>query len=128
MVPQDIPADIHAFLSHRIDSVPQLETLLMMSEGGDQAWTMEAVSSRTYVSAATARSVLEALQRNGLIAADEPAHGYRFRPHDPADAALVARVAGYYRANLVLVATLIHEKARSSIQEFARAFEFKKDH
>jgi hypothetical protein len=37
-------------------------------------------------------------------------------------------VARYYRANLIVVATLIHEKASVSIQEFARAFEFKKDH
>ena len=128
MVPQDIPADILAFLSQRIDSVPQLETLLMMSEGAGHAWTVDAVSSRTYVGAGAARSVLEALQRHGLVAADEHAHGYRFEPRDPADVALVARVAGYYRANLVLVATLIHEKASSSVQEFARAFEFKKDH
>jgi DNA-binding IclR family transcriptional regulator len=128
MVPQDIPAEILTFLEQRIDSVPQLETLLMMSELGDRAWTVEDVASRTYISVASARSVLEALHRRGLIAPDDPVHGYRFGPHDSADVARVARVAEYYRANLVAVATLIHEKASASVQEFARAFEFKKDH
>lgn len=127
MVPQDIPADILAFLSHRIDSVPQLETLVMMSEINDRAWTVEDVASRTYTSVATARSVLEALHRRAFIAVDESSQGYRFRPQEPADIPMVARVADYYRANLVAVATLIHEKASASIQEFARAFEFKKD-
>jgi hypothetical protein len=127
MVPQDIPADILAFLSQRIDSVPQLETLIMMSEH-DRAWTVQDVASRTYTSATTARSVLEALQRRAFVAAEEQTLRYRFRPHEPADIPMVARVADYYRANLVVVATLIHEKASASIQEFARAFEFKKDH
>jgi len=128
MVPQDIPADILAFLAHRIDSVPQLEALLMMCERADSAWTVDDVAARTYTNAVTARSVLEALQRRGLVAADEPGLRFRFAPHDNADVALVARVAGFYRANLVIVATLIHEKAPASVQEFARAFEFKKDH
>jgi hypothetical protein len=127
MVPQDIPPDILAFLTHRIDSVPELEALLMMSERADPPWTDADVAARTYTSVAAARSVLGALQRRGLVAAGESA-GFRFQPQDPADVALVARVCGFYRANLVLVTTLIHDKASASVQEFARAFEFKKDH
>jgi DNA-binding IclR family transcriptional regulator len=125
MDPQDIPTDILAFLSTRIDTVPQLETLLMMSERQDHPWSLDDVVARTYVNHGTARAVLEALQRRGLVAQDTG--GYRFQPQDPADVALVARVASYYHANLVRVATLIHDRA-SAIKEFARAFDFKKDH
>jgi ribosomal protein S12 methylthiotransferase accessory factor YcaO len=128
MVPEDIPADILAFLAQRIDSVPQLEALLMMSERADSVWTVDDVAARTYTNRATARAVLEALQRRGLVEADEREHTFRFKPRERTDEALVARVARYYRANLVIVATLIHDKASASIQEFARAFEFKKDH
>ena len=106
MVPQDLPADILAFVTQRIDSVPELETLLMMSERTDHPWTVDDVAARTYVNHATARAVLEALQRRGLIAPDAGG-AFRFQPHDPADVALVAHVASYYRANLVRVATLI---------------------
>jgi hypothetical protein len=127
MVPQEIPADILAFLSQRIDSVPQLETLVMMSERADRVWTAQDVATRTYTNAATAKSVLDALHRHGLVSIAELADGFRFGPRDPTDVGRVARVAGYYRANLVAVATLIHEKAPAPIQEFARAFEFKKD-
>src|SRR5205085_2801580 len=105
---------------------PELETLLMMSERADHLWTVDDVMARTYVSHAVARSVLDALQRRGLIVSDAP--GFRFRPLDAGDVTLVARVATYYRANLVRVATLIHERVSSSITEFARAFDFKKDH
>lgn len=126
MVHQDIPADILAFLSNRVATVPELETLLMMSERTDHSWTVDDVVARTYVNHGTARAVLEALQRRGLVVPD--AGGYRFQPQDPADVALVARVAGYYRANLVRVATLIHDRVPAPITEFARAFDFKKDH
>jgi len=127
MVPQDIPPDILAFLSNRIDSVPELETLLMMSARPDHAWTVDDVAARTYTSAPTSRAVIEALQRRGLIALQECGQGYRFRPYDPADVALVSRVSAYYRDNLVRVATLIHDRASASVKEFARAFDFKKD-
>src|SRR3954464_8598826 len=72
MVPQDIPADILAFLSQRIDSVPQLGAVIMMGGRAARAWTVEDVAWRTYASVAAARSVLEALQRRGFLAVDEP--------------------------------------------------------
>lgn len=122
----DIPADILAFLVNRVDSVPELETLLMMSERADRCWSLDDVVARTYVNHATARTVLDALQRRGLVVPD--AGGHRFQPQDPADVALVTRVASYYQANVVRVATLIHERASAAIKEFARAFDFKKDH
>jgi hypothetical protein len=128
MFPQDIPADILAFLSHRIDTVPELETLLLMSAGGGQPWTSDDVVARSYTSPVVARAVLDALQRRGFITADAHGQGFRFHPHDPADVALVARVGAYYRANLVRVATLIHDRGPAAIREFARAFDFKKDH
>ena len=37
------------------------------------------------------------------------------------------QVAATYRRNIARVATLIHEKTSSSVREFARAFDLKKD-
>lgn len=126
MAPPDIPADILAFLTERIDTVPELEALLMMREQADRVWTVPDVAARIYTTLPAAAAVLEALQRRGLVAR-EAAGDYRFRPHSAADAALVTRVGDFYRANVVLVATTIHAKASASVREFARAFEFKKD-
>jgi hypothetical protein len=125
--PKDIPGDILVFLLERIDDVPQLEALLLMSESPGRGWSLEEVASRTYTRTPAARGAIESLQRRGLVAAVE-SQGYVLQTNDPSDIALVARVADFYRANLVRVATLIHEKAPASVQEFARAFEFKKDH
>jgi hypothetical protein len=128
MVPPDIPADIREFIADRIDTVPQLEALLMMSARSEVAWTVEEVSARTYVSLPAARLVLESLHGRGLVAVDATGRGYRFQPHNAVDVALVAKVGDFYRSNVVLVATTIHEKASASVREFARAFDLKKDH
>jgi hypothetical protein len=126
MMPPDLPADVLDFLRRSIDSIPELETLLMMSEDPRQPWTEAAVASRSYVPANTARSILETLLRKRLITAAED--GYRFNSADETQHALVARVAAVYRSNLVSVANFIHKKASASIMEFARAFDLKKDH
>jgi hypothetical protein len=126
MAPVELPADVVDFLDRFIDSIPELETLLIMSDDPQRPWTEEAVAARIYVSTGVARSILDALLRRRLIEA--AADGCRFAPSDQAQRALVAQVAGTYRANLVSVANFIHRKAPVSVMEFARAFDLKKDH
>jgi hypothetical protein len=126
MAPQEISAEVLDFLSRHIDSIPELETLLMMSEHAQQSWDETAVAARIYVTPAGARSILESLLRRRLVLAADG--GFRFEPGDEAQRALVARVALAYRSNLVAVANFIHRKASASVMEFARAFDLKKDH
>lgn len=126
MVPPELPADVLEFLDKFIDTVPELETLLIMSEDPGRRWTGPDLAGRIYVPIHNARSILEALHRRRLIIATD--EGYQFAPVDEAHRALVARVAATYRSNLVAVAHFVHRKASASIMEFARAFDLKKDH
>jgi hypothetical protein len=127
MVPPDLPADVVDFLDKYIDSIPELETLLMMGDDPRQPWTEAVVARRIYVPVGVARSILETLLRRRLIVAAED--GCRFAASDDAQRALVMRVANTYRSNLVSVANFIHKKAPASVMEFARAFDLKKkDH
>jgi len=126
MVPAEIPAEVLDFLSRFIDSIPELEALLLMSEHAHSPWNETAVAARIYVSPASARSILEALQRRRLVSASP--EGFRFDPADESQRALVTQLAVTYRSNLVSVANFIHRKASASVMEFARAFDLKKDH
>jgi len=126
MTPPDLPPDVLEFLDRNIDSIPELETLLIMSEDAGRRWTEPGLAARIYVPIHRARSILEALHRRRLIAASND--GYRFEPSDESHRALIARVAATYRANLVAVANFVHRKASASVMEFARAFDLKKDH
>jgi hypothetical protein len=120
-----LPENVRRFIEEYIDEVPQLETLLMMSEVQDSRWQPVEVAARNYTSLPRAREILDALRRRGLLSTDGT--HYRYEPAVPQVRVLVAEVAQYYRANLSRVATFIHSKPSASIREFARAFEFKKD-
>lgn len=123
----DIPAPVRRFLEENIDTVPQLETLLMMYEKPQHSWLIADVASRNYITEQRAADTLSALERRGLVVAEESATRFRFQPAHDEVRALVAELAQCYQRKLSAVTGLIHAKPSASIKEFARAFDLKKD-
>jgi hypothetical protein len=124
----DIPEDVLRFLTEKIDSVPHLETLLLLSEAPAQSWTVEQVAARLYTSQEAATALLKKLQQHRLVTheASMPAR-YHYDASWDDSGELMAKISETYRRRLVQVAGFIHSKASSSVREFARAFDFKKD-
>jgi len=129
MEERDLPADVLRFILDRIDSVPHLEALLLLWDSGSKAWTEAEVANRVYVRGDTARGVLEKLTQRGLVRAEQSTSGRVFVYDASWDAggALMPKVAATYRRQLVKVANFIHAKVPSSVEEFAKAFQLKKD-
>jgi hypothetical protein len=128
MVPEeDLPAHVMRFVAENIDTVPELETLLMMSQSPDRPWLIADVASRNYISEQRAAAILAALQRRGLVSAEDAPPRFRFNPMSDEIAALVADLARCYQTNIARIATFIHSKPSASIKEFARAFDLKKE-
>jgi len=123
----DIPAHVRRFLEENIDTVAQLETLLMMYEKLDRDWLITDVASRNYITEQRATETLSALQRRGLVTAEESPPRFRYKPVNDEVRALVAELALCYQRKLSAVTELIHAKPSASIKEFARAFDLKKD-
>lgn len=123
----DIPDDILQFIARRIDSVPHLESLLLLWENPAKLWTVEDVAGRIYVSRDRTKSILQELARHGLIMeVAQPGHEFKYDPSWD-EAQLMSKVSAVYRRHLVYVASLIHTKSSSeSVKEFARAFQFTK--
>jgi hypothetical protein len=128
MPADDISADVLNFIGRRIDSVPHLEALLLLCEDAAVHWTAEMIALRVYVSRDNAAAILGDLARHGLIvpvAGSRDAHRYDGTWDREG---LMARVAETYRRHLVPVSRFIHAKSASgAVQEFARAFKFKRD-
>ena len=76
----EVPAHVLRFLEENIDTVPQLETLLMMSEAQERSWFITDVASRNYITEQRAADTLNALQRRGLVTSEESPPGFRFSP------------------------------------------------
>jgi hypothetical protein len=122
-----IPAHLLRFLEENIDTVPQLETLLMMHEDQSRTWLVADVASRNYTSESRAMDTLNALHRRGLVSSEESPARFRFNSAKEEFRALVGDLAGCYQRNLSLVTAFIHAKPSASVKEFARAFDMKKD-
>ena len=123
----EVPAHVLRFLEENIDTVPQLETLLMMSEAQERSWLIADVASRNYITEQRAEDTLHALQRRGLVSFEGSPHRFRFTPATDETRALVADLARCYQTSLSRVTSLIHSKPSASVKEFARAFDFKKE-
>lgn len=124
---EDVPAHVRRFVEENIDTVPQLETLLMMSAAHDRSWLIEEVAARNYITEQHAAETLQALCRRGLMAAEESPARYRFSPATDEARALVAELGRCYQRSLSRITILIHSKPSASVKEFARAFDLKKD-
>lgn len=122
-----IPQHVLHFIAQQIDTVPQLESLLLLHERHSHAWAPEEVAARIYISHQDARAILETLLRRGLLLAEGEPPRYTFNLGGAANSELISEVAREYQRHLVPIATFIHSKASASIREFARAFDLKKD-
>lgn len=127
MATPNISERVWRFIADNIDTVPQLEALLLLCENKDQAWTLHQVAARIYVSEQAAREILRTLQQRSLVSTDGAATVYRCAPATGSPDGLIDEVAMAYRRHIVPIATFIHSKAPASVREFARAFDFKKD-
>ena len=119
--------DILRFIADRIDTVPQIEALLLLWEARPRAFTVGELAKRIFVTEETALQVLKDLQRKRFVAASEDASQYSYDSRWDAAGDLIERVSVTYRRHLIRVTALIHSKAPAAVREFARAFEPKKE-
>jgi hypothetical protein len=123
-----IPDEVKKFILEDIDSVAQLEALLLLCGNPNEEWSAAAVAKRLYSSEQETVPILARLSAAGLISANaEKPPQYRYQPVSPERAHMVERVATTYAKHLVPVTNLIHSKPRTRIQEFADAFKLRRE-
>lgn len=123
MADDPIPADIWDFIQRHIDSVAQLEALLLLRSNPDAMWDIAATAKRLYASEQEIAGALERLCTDGLLSCKDGIYRYECAPEvrDKVD-----RLASAYSQQLIPVTNIIHTKPRR-IREFADAFRFRKD-
>ena len=118
-----IPAELRDFIVQTIESVGQLEALLLLRDNPEQAWDAAQLSKRLYVTEAEATSIFAHLIEQGLVI--EQDGSCRYDPQGK-QAGLIDRLAEAYARQLIPITNLIHAKPRR-IRAFADAFKFKRD-
>jgi hypothetical protein len=114
---------LRAFLLEHIDSIAQLEALLLLRrEAG--ALPVAAIARLLYVTEAAAADELSALAARGLLSREDGA--WRYAPADAHAAALVDELATTYARALIPVTNIVHGNPLR-LRRFADAFRFRKD-
>jgi hypothetical protein len=128
MTREFIPADITEFIIEKIDSVAQLEALLLLRNSPEEKWSVHVLSKRLYIDEKETDEVLAHLQAHGFAIrkTDEPPL-YKYQPSSTRLQEMVDRLSEVYSKHLVPVTNLIHAKPKSRVQQFADAFKFRKD-
>jgi hypothetical protein len=122
-----IPGDIEDFLLRHIDSVAQLEALLLLRTNAELVWSADTLAKRLYIPIQETAEILARLCADGFLAAQssEPLL-YQYHCASSEQAHMVDQVAEFYARYLIPVTHLIHTKPRTRVQEFADAFRLRK--
>jgi hypothetical protein len=121
------PSDsLKQFIVRHINSVEQVEVLLLLKRSSPREWTAEAVSREISTSRYSAEGRLMNLQTRGLIALREEDHVLHFwydaaNPHGP----LIDELAKEYLERRTTIITMIFAPRSDSVTTFAQAFDLR---
>ncbi len=121
-----LPADLQAFLAEYIDSVVQLEALLLL-RGTATEWTATALGRELRIETQPAIDQLTELCHRGLVECLDSPPRFRYAPRDQQQVAVIERLAQAYEDRRVSVISFIYSTPRPTVRVFAEAFRFRKD-
>jgi hypothetical protein len=124
MAGESLPDVVRAFVLKYVDSVAELEGLLLVRSSGAQMWDVSQLAARLYISEAEAGAVLHALHRRTLMARHGAA--YQYAPAEPLQAEVDALAEAYPRF-LIPITNLVHSKPRASLRDFVDAFRLREE-
>ncbi len=114
-----IPDPVRKFIAEHIDSVEQLEVLILLRANRDRAFTVSEVNDRIKSSATSVEGRLSDLTGQGFLQHTD--RSYRYEASPEVDAT-VADLASAYAERRVSVIELIFSKPTDKLRAFADAF------
>jgi hypothetical protein len=118
-----VPDELRDFILKRIDSVAQIEALLLLRSSAGSSWNVSGLAKRLYISESQAAEALNRLCASGLVCCVDGVYsldGVSFEDHE-----LVGQLLEAYSHHLIPVTNIVHSKPRR-IGSFADAFKFRK--
>jgi hypothetical protein len=120
-----LPEDVHGFLHQNIESVEQLEVLLLLWRTPERGWTSDAVATAVYSHPSSVVRRLAMLLGQGLLREREPGC-YQYAPRTADIHHTVTRLDQAYRERRVAVITLIASKPIENVRAFSDAFRIRR--
>jgi hypothetical protein len=120
-----VPEAVRKLIDERIDSIPELEALLLLRQHRSQAWSADEAGQRLFLSTTDSKHVLSVLTERGLLARTLQRYQYAPESHElEADVTLLAET---YSKHLIAVTNIVHAKPSPGTRFFSQSFRFRKD-
>ena len=115
-----VPAPVRRFIAGHIESVGQLEVLLLLRAAADKHWTPNEVARAVVTQPASAEGWLEQLRADGLLRLSDGC--YRYSPPNADVERAIDDLAESYAKYRVAVIGLIFSKPSEHVRNFPEAF------
>lgn len=122
----DFPHDLKKFVALNIQSLAQLETLLVLHREPKRQWTADELARGLYISPEMCRGICSDLERQRLVSRGESSDAWQFAADADAER-LVEQLAQTYRERRVAVITAIYSGPVNKVQTFADAFRLRRE-
>lgn len=123
MTRNQIPPDVREFVRRDINSVFQLEVLLLLHRTRDRLWTVMEVSQELGIDPEIAERQLVSLIHLGLIQATNTIPvSYSYDPDDEKGETIIDKLALSFVNQRVAIFSLILSDSNNRIRRFAEAF------
>jgi hypothetical protein len=119
-----VPKDVERFISTDIESVEQLEVLLLLRAAPDKEWTAQEVARALVSNVDSATGWLARMADRGLLA--ELGGTYRYAPRTPDVAHTIDGLAESFAKYRVTVVGLIFSKPSERVRLFSDAFRIRR--
>jgi hypothetical protein len=122
---EDFLPGLKQFIEHHIESVPQLEALLLLRQAPQRQWSAADIAKELYIPENAAAPLLVDFARRGFaILVPTAEASYTYLAKDKETDRLIDELASFYRDRRVAVVSLIYSKPLNKVQTFADAFRF----
>jgi hypothetical protein len=122
--PQPLHPAVHDLIVDRIESVAQLEVLLLLMRDPAKVWNAQTLAAELRVTETWTASQLQQLVQHNL--ATKVPQGYRYGA-DLVTHATVQELDKAYHSHPVAVVTLIYSKPNRTLKSFSDAFRLRKE-
>jgi hypothetical protein len=127
-VDDGIQPRVKQFITDHVDSVMQLEMLLLLAGESGKVWTSSDLAQQLRIDPVWVDGQLRAMSAGGLVVTIEASPTqFRYEPRTPDLAQIVKELAHAYTDRRVTVIGLIFAKPTEKIRSFADAFRIRKD-
>jgi hypothetical protein len=124
----ELSVEIKQFIDQHIESLAQLEVLLLMRDAPQRLWNSDEISKSLYSPVYIAAPLLADFAKRGFLRVEpstEMHYGYHVA-HEELDRQ-IAEVASAYQQRRVAVITLIYSKPLNKVKTFADSFRLRKE-